>query len=142
MVFDPASKNDEAPLETPSSDALRAIRARLTATRAALAAIDADLRRALGEPPEVRDLPSHLRTRSGQRPRSRLAHDAEVRRFVEARMLDLIPYDEILAACRAAFGPERTPSRSALSRWWQLNFATPKYSRAPPRVRPRPRERG
>lgn len=47
---------------------------------------------------------------------SRLERDHDVRRFVEDR-LHRQTLDEIRAACAAAFGAARTPSRSALHRY-------------------------
>jgi hypothetical protein len=51
----------------------------------------------------------------GRRPR--FWQDAEVRDFLTG-LHRRVEIREALDACREAFGPERTPSRSALHRFW------------------------
>ena len=48
----------------------------------------------------------------------RIAGDADVRTFVEDR-LGRLAVDRIIDECRRKFGPTRTPSRSAVHRYWQ-----------------------
>jgi hypothetical protein len=53
--------------------------------------------------------------------------DPEVKAFIQAR-LDTMTFDDIVAALKAAFPPERHVSRSSLHRWWQKigRFSQPK----------------
>jgi hypothetical protein len=53
-----------------------------------------------------------------QKPKGRFVYDPELRDFCTSR-LPTMTYSEVVAAARAAFGPERTPSRSALQRLWK-----------------------
>lgn len=47
----------------------------------------------------------------------RIVRDPEVRAFID-RALRTMTFSEIVAATRERFGPDRTPSRSAIGRYW------------------------
>lgn len=53
--------------------------------------------------------------------------DPELKAYIQAR-LDTMTFDDIVAAVKAAFPPERHVSRSSLHRWWQKigRFSQPK----------------
>jgi len=53
---------------------------------------------------------------------NRFIADPELRRLAN-RMLPTHKFDDILAECRRQLGPERTPSKSALSRFWRQKKA-------------------
>ena len=59
---------------------------------------------------------------------SKIADDAEVRRFVDTA-LERMTFEAIAAACRARFGVERAPSKSAVHRYW-LAYRSPTARRA------------
>lgn len=44
--------------------------------------------------------------------------DPEVRAVVDD-LLNTCTFDQIVAHCRDRFGPDRAPSKSAISRYWQ-----------------------
>lgn len=49
---------------------------------------------------------------------SKIELDQEVKTFIDDR-LGRLTMEELLAACRERFGSDRTPSRTALYRYWQ-----------------------
>jgi hypothetical protein len=53
-----------------------------------------------------------------RKPRGRFVYDPELLDFCASRLATM-PYSEIVAAARAAFGPDRAPSRSGLWRLWK-----------------------
>lgn len=50
--------------------------------------------------------------------KSPIERDAEVAAFI-AEAIGRLTAEEVRASCLARFGPERTPSRSAVTRFWQ-----------------------
>ncbi|MEX2617277.1 MAG: hypothetical protein WD767_14370 [Alphaproteobacteria bacterium] len=57
---------------------------------------------------------------------SKIERDAEVREFIE-KNLPVMTFAALGDACRERFGPERSPSSSAIHRYWKT---TPEYRRA------------
>ncbi len=122
MAFKAPSKVDQSPVQEDGERvALRAMRRDAAVARDALAQLDARLSGALGEiaPPNPKRGPR------GANMRAKLDRDAEVKTFVEDR-LDTMTYNEIVAAVRATFGPDRAIGRSSLQRWWKKKFGAVK----------------
>lgn len=59
------------------------------------------------------------------RPRSRFFYDPEMAAFVEACLNERLIYKAVQAKCRERFGPDRTPSVSAISRYYRTVQAAP-----------------
>lgn len=122
MAFKAPSKVAQSPVEEDGERvALRAMRRDAAAARDALTRLDTEISAALGEsaPPKAK------RGRHGANMRSKLDYDTEVKMFVEER-LDTMTYNELAAAVRATFGPDRAIGRSSLQRWWTKKFGAAK----------------
>jgi hypothetical protein len=67
------------------------------------------------------------------RPCSRFYYDPELAAFVQAGFNDRLIYAAIKAKCRERFGPDRTPSVSAIGRFYQSIQANPAAGATYPR---------
>ena len=72
---------------------------------------------------------------------AKIATDAEVRAYVD-ELLETNTFQDVAAACRARFGSERTPSKSAIHRYWLTYLALARRPIAPARIAPKRRSRG
>lgn len=64
---------------------------------------------------------------------SRILSDPDLRAYVDEK-LPTMTFEQIVAACREKFGPERAPSKTAIGRYWT--------SIVRPQLEPRPKARG
>ncbi|MDA7427899.1 helix-turn-helix domain-containing protein [Primorskyibacter aestuariivivens] len=103
------------------------------AADAALARASKALERALQQPLNGASIPrapgplpppcEHRRLHRPGRP-GKIATDPELQAFIRARA-DRMTYDQIAAAIRDAFPPERRVSRSTIHKWWSGQSSRP-----------------